>query len=214
MELWYDSSSANLNTGDKHMAVEKIIDLVGNSQESWEDAARNAMSGAVQEPARHHQHGDRELDSEGRRQRDRRIPCGGEDCLRRRLTTQACCHHMPQWAESPVCSSASRRRVPCDACGGRSLREKKAQATISGLAGRGCDPFAARQTKSATWSLLPFMKTVVDAQQLLDLTAHAGFFPHFAHDGVGQTLAPPGPPPGNPQPSEPYEWRTSSTRPS
>ena len=28
------------------MAVERIIDLVGNSRESWEDAARNAMSGA------------------------------------------------------------------------------------------------------------------------------------------------------------------------
>lgn len=29
------------------MAVEKIIDLVGNSQESWEEAARNALSGAA-----------------------------------------------------------------------------------------------------------------------------------------------------------------------
>ncbi len=28
------------------MAVVKIIDLVGNSQVSWEDAARNALSGA------------------------------------------------------------------------------------------------------------------------------------------------------------------------
>ena len=39
-------SHRNFDTGDRHMAVEKIIDLVGNSQESWEDAARNALSGA------------------------------------------------------------------------------------------------------------------------------------------------------------------------
>ncbi|MEZ4767491.1 MAG: dodecin family protein [Caldilineales bacterium] len=29
------------------MAVEKIIELVGNSQESWGDAARNALFGAA-----------------------------------------------------------------------------------------------------------------------------------------------------------------------
>lgn len=29
------------------MAVEKIIELVGNSQVSWEDAAHNALSGAA-----------------------------------------------------------------------------------------------------------------------------------------------------------------------
>lgn len=29
------------------MAVTKVIELVGNSTESWEDAARNALSGAA-----------------------------------------------------------------------------------------------------------------------------------------------------------------------
>jgi hypothetical protein len=29
------------------MAVSKVIDLVGNSTVSWEDAARNALSGAA-----------------------------------------------------------------------------------------------------------------------------------------------------------------------
>jgi hypothetical protein len=59
--LWYDAgrnwrrplnwddrrTQSTPSQGASSMAVSKVIDLVGNSTVSWEDAARNALSGAA-----------------------------------------------------------------------------------------------------------------------------------------------------------------------